>query len=151
MLSRIATLVCLVPLPALADGAPKGSADAGQSLFARQCATCHVVVNATGETLAGVSGKTGPNLYAVAMRPAGSIEDFRYGASMLEASKAGLTWSEDNFVSYVQGPSAFLQRYLGDDDAVGKMAFKVRNAEAGHDLFAYLSSLAPPQADALSN
>jgi cytochrome c len=130
--------------PAFAD-AHLGSGDpaAGEAAFS-QCQTCHVVVNDAGETLAGRNAKTGPNLYAVSGRTAGTVEGFRYSKSMVEAGEKGLVWDEATFVEYVQDPTGFLRTYLDDPRARGQMAFKVRSAEDAANLYSYIASLAAP-------
>lgn len=50
-LSVLATAATLLATPVLADGHATGDAAAGEAAF-RQCISCHVVVNAEGETLA---------------------------------------------------------------------------------------------------
>jgi cytochrome c len=122
--------------------AQDGDAAAGEKLF-NQCQTCHVVVNEAGETLAGRNAKTGPNLYRVSGRTAGTYEGFRYSESMVAAGEKGLVWDQDLFVAYVQDPTPFLREYLGDTGARGSMAFKVRSEEDAKNLYAFLASLAP--------
>lgn len=118
-----------------------GDAAAGEKAF-KKCVSCHVVVNDAGETLAGKKAKTGPNLYGVAGRPAGSMEGFRYSKSMQSAGEAGLVWTEEKFVEYVQDPTAFLREELDDSGARSAMSFKVRKEDEAIDLYAYLASLA---------
>ena len=132
-----ATALTVVPMMASAQS---GDAAAGERAF-RGCQACHVVVNDAGETLAGRNAKTGPNLYKVAGRAAGSMDGFRYSGSMAAAGEAGLVWDEESFAAYVQDPSGFLQTYLDDTGARGSMSYKVRKAEEAVDLYAYLSSL----------
>ena len=132
-----ASALCATPMGAAAQS---GDAEAGERGF-RACQACHVVVNDAGETLAGRNARTGPNLYGVAGRAAGSIEDFRYSGSMAEAGEAGLVWDENAFAAYVQDPTGYLREYLDDGSARGKMAYKVRSAEDARDLYAYLASL----------
>lgn len=140
----LGTLAALSPVAALA-----GDAEAGRALFTSQCQNCHVVVNDAGETLAGRNARTGPNLYGVIGRPAGSIEGFRYGASMVEAGQAGLVWDEEHFVAYVQNPNVFLRTYLNNNRARGNMAFQVRNETAAQDVYAFLATFSPaPEAEA---
>ena len=142
----IALAAGLLAAPAFADShsaAPTGDAAAGEAAF-NQCQTCHVVVNDAGETLAGRNAKTGPNLYAIAGRQAGSVEGFRYSTAMVDAGEGGLMWDEASFVGYVQDPTAWLREHLDDNRARGKMAFKVRKEEDAVNLWAYLHSLAPP-------
>ena len=129
----------LTAVPALAQG----DAAAGEKTF-KQCQTCHIVQDADGNLLAGKAGKTGPNLYGVIGREAGSYPEFKYGDDMAAAGAKGLVWDEATFVEYVQDPSAFLKKYLEDDGARGKMTFKVKKPEDAANLHAYLVSLAPP-------
>ena len=120
-----------------------GDAAAGERVF-NQCQACHVVKNDEGETLAGRAGRTGPNLYGLEGRTAGSVEGFRYSSSMVEAGEAGLDWNEEDFVAYVQDPTGFLRETLDNRRARGKMAYKVRDEQEAVDLYAYMVSLAPP-------
>jgi len=129
----------LATLP-MAATAQSGDAAAGETAF-RGCQACHVVVNDAGETLAGRNARVGPNLYGVAGRAAGSVDGFRYSDAMASAGDNGLVWDEGSFVAYVQDPSGYLQEYLGDSGARGKMAYKVRSADEAADLYAYLASL----------
>lgn len=137
-----AAAMTLVAPSAFAAGHASGDAAAGEAVF-NQCQTCHVVVNDAGETLAGRNARTGPNLYNVAGRTAGSVDGFRYSRSMVEAGEAGLVWDEASFVAYVQDPTGFLREYLDSRRARGNMAFQVRSEEDAVNLYAYLVSLAP--------
>lgn len=125
-------------LPALAEG----DAAAGEKVF-RQCQACHVVVNDAGETLAGTKAKVGPNLYGVAGRTAGTVEDFKYSDFMVAAGEAGLVWNEEDFLKYVNDPTPFLKDYTGDSKARGKMTFKLKKEDQARDVWAFLVSLAP--------
>jgi cytochrome c len=133
-----------VATPALADGhAATGDAAAGEAAF-RQCVSCHVVVNADGETLAGRRAQTGPNLYGVAGATMGHVEGFRY-SSLLEAGNAqGIVYTEEVFVKYVMDPTGASQELTGESGR-GKMSFKVRSEEDAVNLYAYLASLAADQ------
>lgn len=126
---------------AMADGHGfAGDVDAGEAAF-NQCQTCHVVVDDAGETLAGRNARTGPNLYNIIGRTAGTVDGFRYSGSMVEAGEAGLVWDEESFVAYVQDPTGYLREYLDDSRARGKMSYKVRKEEDAVNLAAYLNSL----------
>jgi cytochrome c len=126
---------------ALADAhLGSGDPEAGEKTFNR-CKSCHMIVDDAGETIVR-GGRTGPNLYGVIGRQAGTIEDFRYGDSIVAAGEAGLVWDEENFLVYVQDPQAFLREYLGDNSARSKMTFKL--PKGGEDVYSYLASLAPP-------
>jgi cytochrome c len=131
-------VLALSPFAALA-----GDPEAGAAAFTSQCSSCHVVVNEAGETLAGRNARTGPNLYGVIGRQAGSVDGFRYGPSIVEAGNAGLEWDEETFVAYVQNPNNFLRAYLNNNRARGNMAFQVRSEDAARDLYAFLATFSP--------
>tara|TARA_R110002124_G_scaffold175591_6_gene343417 strand:- start:1426 stop:1881 length:456 start_codon:yes stop_codon:yes gene_type:complete len=132
--------------PALADGHATGDAGAGEKVFAK-CKACHGIVDADGNAIVK-GGRTGPNLYGIYTRVAGTEEDFakKYGDSLAEAGEAGLEWNETEFVSYVQDPKAFLQTYLDDKKARSKMSYKLRKEEDAKNLWAYLVSVGPEEA-----
>ena len=150
--SLAAALLVGLSGPVLAQdaAAPTGDAAAGEAVF-RQCQTCHHVVSPDGEVLAGREAvKTGPNLYGVAGRVAGSLEDFRYSDLFEAAHEQGIAWDEANFVGYVQDPTPWLQEATGDKGR-GKMTFKLRNEEDALNVYAYLASLAPAAEAAPTN
>lgn len=119
-----------------AQDAASGDPAAGESLFNR-CSACHVVQNGD-ETIAG-RGRSGPNLYGIAGRQAGTVEDFNYGDSLVAAGEAGLEWNEENFVEYVADPRGFLQEYLDDSGARSKMSFRMPDEQDAKDVWAYLA------------
>lgn len=142
----ILAILATAAAPAFAEG----DAVKGEATF-KQCQTCHAVINDAGELVAGKGVKTGPNLYGVFGRQAGTYPDFKYGESIVAAGVAGLVWDEASFVAYVQDPTGFWKTTLNDKSAKSKMMFKVKNAEAAADVYAYLiqfSPAAPPAADA---
>lgn len=127
--------------PALADShGATGDAAKGEKAF-RQCQSCHVVVNAAGETLAGKAAKTGPNLYGVAGATAGHVEDFRYSGLLEAARDAGVVYDEATFVAYVMDPTGAMQEATGSGER-SKMSFKVRKEDDAKNLYAFLASLA---------
>ncbi|MFV2053395.1 c-type cytochrome [Aliiroseovarius sp. YM-037] len=121
-------------LPAFAEGDPAE----GEDGFKR-CKSCHMVVDGDNEILKG--GRTGPNLFGIVGRQAGTVEDFNYGDDLVAAGEAGLVWDEENLVAYMTDPTAFLREFLEDDSARSKMTFKLRNG--GEDIVAFLASVAP--------
>jgi cytochrome c len=134
----IAAALSLSPFAALADDHASGDAAAGESVF-RQCSSCHVIANGD-EVLAG-RGKTGPNLYGVLGRQAGTLAGYKYGDSIVAAGEAGLVWDEEKFLEYVADPKKFLQTELDDSKARSKMTFRLR--KGGEDVWAYIVSLGP--------
>lgn len=127
----LATLACLALAgPALAEG----DAAQGEKEFGK-CRACHAIEGPDGMIQKG--GKTGPNLYGVVGRKAGSA-DFSYGDDIVAAGEKGLVWDAEQIAAYIEDPRGFLQEYLDDKGAKSKMTFKMRkNAE---DVAAYLAT-----------
>lgn len=134
--------LALLAMPAFADGHASGDAGAGENVF-KKCKACHAVIDAGGETVVK-GGKTGPNLYGLFERVAGTQADFgKYGDSIVAAGEAGLAWNEADFVAYVADPKEFLRSYLDDSKAKSKMAFKLKKADDAANVWAYLVSVGP--------
>lgn len=120
--------------PALAAGdAAKGEADF------KKCKACHSIIKDDGTAIVK-GGKTGPNLFGVVGRAAGSVADFKYSEVMTEAGAKGLVWSEETLVSYLPDPSKFLEDFSGDASGRSKMTFKL--TKGAEDIAAYLASVA---------
>ncbi|MDE4133193.1 cytochrome C [Phaeobacter sp. QD34_3] len=130
-----AAVIGLLAAPAFAEG----DAAKGESGF-KKCKSCHMVVSDSGETIVK-GGKTGPNLWGVAGRTAGTAEGFKYGNDMVAAGEAGLVWDEANFVAFTNDPRGFLQEHLGDSKAKSKMSFKLK--KGGEDIYAFLAQHGP--------
>lgn len=124
---------------ALAQSDGGGDAEAGEREF-NKCKSCHMIV-ADDDTTIVRGGRIGPNLYNIIGRQAGSVEDFRYGDSLVEAGEAGLVWDEESFVAYVQDPKGFLAEYLDDSGARSKMSYRLRSGM--EDVYAYLVTVSP--------
>lgn len=139
-LLTIAAAAALLPAAAFASG----DAEKGKALF-NKCQTCHVVVNPAGETLAGKAAKTGPNLFNVVGKAAGSVEGFKYGSGLEKAKEMGLIWDEDNFVAYLNNPTNFLRDFTGDKGVRGNMSFQIKKEDEAKDLYAFLTSLNPAE------
>ncbi|GGE19196.1 cytochrome c2 [Primorskyibacter flagellatus] len=120
-----------VALPALADG----DAANGEKEF-RKCKSCHSISSSDENLVKG--GKTGPNLYGVVGRTAGTYEGFKYGDDIVAAGEAGLVWDQAKLAEYIADPKAFLQATLDDKSAKSKMTFKM--AKGAEDVAAYLAT-----------
>lgn len=119
--------------PAFAEG----DIEEGEKAFKR-CKACHMVVSDDGEDIVK-GGPTGPNLYGIIGRVAGSVEDFRYGKGLEDAAEAEFVWTEAALAEYVADPRAWL-----DDNGFSKqskMSFKLR--KGGEDIAAWLASVGP--------
>lgn len=130
----IATVVFgLLAAPVFAEG----DAAKGEKTF-KKCKACHAIVDDAGEVIVK-GGKTGPNLYGIMGRTAGTYEGFKYGADLVAAGEAGLVWDADNFNEYAKDPKAFLKSTLDNTGAKSKMTFKLK--KGGEDVAAYLASV----------
>lgn len=137
MIPRLMTASAMLALalPAFAEG----DAAEGEKEF-RKCKACHMIESADETIVKG--GRTGPNLYGIPGRTAGSVEDFRYSDLLAAAGEQGLTWDEESFVGYVQDPTGWLQEKTGESGR-SKMTYKVRKEEDAMNLWAYLVSVSP--------
>lgn len=140
-MSRIAaTLIAgLLATPVFADGHAVGDATKGEKGF-NKCKSCHMIESADGETIVK-GGRTGPNLYGVIGRQAGTVEGFRYGDDLVAAGEAGLVWDAENFLTFIEDPRTFLREYLDDSKAKSKMTLKLKSG--GEDILAFLVSVGP--------
>ncbi len=127
----LATLAALtMAAPALAGDAVKGEADF------KKCKACHAIVKPDGtEVFKG--GKTGPNLWGVVGRAAGSAEGFAYSPAMIAAGAAGKVFDEAMIAAYVVDPNKWVQEATSDAAAKSKMTFKL--PKGGEDVAAYLA------------
>lgn len=137
MRTHILSAIALMILagPALAQGdAAKGEKEFGK------CKACHAIVADDG-TVIMKGTKTGPNLYGVMGRQAGTVEGFKYGPGLKEAGEMGLVWTTETLVKYVEDPSKFIKEFTNDDKAKSAMAFKLKKGV--EDIAAYLESVGP--------
>lgn len=130
---------------AFADAHATGDAEAGEKVF-RKCKSCHMIV-ADDDTVIQKGGKTGPNLYGIYQRRAGSLEDYRYGESIVAAGDSGLEWNEGEFAAYLEDPKGFLAEYLDDKKAKSKMSYRLKKEEDALDVWTYLVSVGPEVKD----
>lgn len=134
--SHYATLAALAfATPAFAQD---GDVAKGESEF-KKCKACHEIVAADGTEIVK-GGKTGPNLWGIVGRQVAAT-DFKYGESILAVGEAGLVWTEEELVTYMTDPVAWLKDKTGDAKAKSKMTFKLNKNQA--DLAAYLASVSP--------
>ena len=144
MIRTILTLTALsFAAPAFADGHATGDAEAGAKTFGK-CKSCHMIVSDTDEVIAK-GGKSGPNLYGVVGRTAGSVEGFKYSKDLIAAGEAGLVWDEALLAEWTMDPKKFLQTYLDSKKAKSKISFKLK--KGGEDVAAYLASVGPAPAE----
>jgi cytochrome c len=81
-------------------GTASAAAEDGAALFVKNCQTCHIISKEGG----GV--RTGPPLWGVMGRKAGSIEGFNYSAG-LKAS--GLVWTAETLDQWLTFPKKMVR------------------------------------------
>lgn len=109
-------LLCATPASAQ-------DAAAGQAVFQSQCALCHSVED-------GVN-RTGPSLFGIMGRQAGTAPGFTYSAAK---SQSGMIWSRESLNLYVLNPHLVVP---GNAMPYGGLA----DARQRADLIAYLATL----------
>ncbi|RFU11792.1 cytochrome C [Rhodobacteraceae bacterium W635] len=108
--------------------AQEGDPERGAILF-RQCNSCHVA-EPDGPA------RTGPNLYGVIGRTAGTLEDTRYSPAMREAGENGLVWTQESLDGFLQDPRGYMPG--------SRMSFRgMRDLQDRMDVIAFLTGDAP--------
>lgn len=139
---KAATIVAFCALPLGANAQATGDAAAGESNF-RQCTSCHGIASPDGEVIHRVA-PTGPNLWGVAGRVAGSYEGYsRFSSAIQAAGEGGLVWDEASFVAYVNDPTGYLREVTGDARARSNMNHRLRGS--AEDIYAYLAQFGPAE------
>mgnify|MGYP000940130620 CR=1 FL=1 len=133
--AMIGALICAaLATPAFAQDAANGEKEF------RKCKACHAIQSDTGEEIVK-GGKTGPNLFGVVGRAAGTEEGFSYSQALIELKDSGEVWTEEDLVAYMTDPNKFVQEKTGDAKAKTKMTFKLNKNQA--DIAAYLAGVGP--------
>ena len=126
VLKSVAAIIALgaTQLPAMAQ-----DATAGERVF-RKCMACHTVEEG--------KNKSGPSLFGIVGRKAGTVEGFRYSKANKDAGEAGLIWTEEELTVYLANPRSYMPGT--------RMAFAgLRNAEETANLIAYLKEQKPEE------
>ncbi|WP_134726078.1 c-type cytochrome [Paracoccus luteus] len=142
-ISLYATLAALaLAVPAAAQDAAGGDAAKGESEF-KKCKACHMVQAPDGTDIVK-GGKTGPNLYGVVGRKAGTEEGFKYSEALIKLGEAGEVWTPEDLVHYITDPNGYTQEKTGDPKLKTKMTFKLNKNQP--DIVAFLAAHSPDAA-----
>ena len=76
-----------------------GDAKKGQKIY-KKCATCHFADRE--------KHLVGPHLVKIIGRKAGTAKNYAYSKAMRKKGNDGLIWTEDNLVTYLRKPKAFV-------------------------------------------
>ncbi|WP_377192075.1 c-type cytochrome [Ruegeria meonggei] len=144
-MSKLFAPIMILSLALSSQAAAAGDPAKGEKLYNR-CSSCHAIIK-DGEVLVK-GGITGPNLYGVVGRVAGTETDYLNGSvrlpvgmftdDMIRAGQEGLIWTQENIASYSKNPIEFIQVYLDDDTARPNMSVKLKKGSA--DIAAYLAT-----------
>ena len=132
----------LATLAAFALAAPafaEGDAAKGEAEF-KKCKACHMIQDASGTDIVK-GGKTGPNLFNVVGRKAGSEEGFKYSDALIKLGEAGEVWTEEDLAAYITDPNKYVEEKVGDTSLKTKMTFKL--AKGQEDVVAFLAANSP--------
>ncbi len=144
-LAVLAVATLLAPAAFADSHGGDGDIDKGEKTW-KKCKACHKIgddaKNGTGPVLNGVIGRT-----------AGTYEDFKYSNSMIAAGEAGLVWTADVMVEYLEDPKGFLQEFLDDSKAKSKMTLKLKKEDDRENVVAYVATFseAPAAMDDADN
>ncbi len=124
-----------------------GDAEKGEKEF-KKCKACHMVQSPEGEDIVK-GGKTGPNLYGVVGRKAGTEEGFKYSDALIKLGEAGEVWTPEDLEHYITDPNSYVQEKTGDDSLKTKMTFKLNKNQA--DVVAFLAKHSPDAGNAAAD
>lgn len=133
--SLIATLTVLaLASPSFAQDAAKGEKEFNK------CKACHMVKAPDGTDVVK-GGKTGPNLYNIVGRKAGTEEGFKYSDALIKLGEAGEIWTVEDLEHYITNPNSYVEEKVGDKSLKTKMTFKLAKNQA--DVIAFLAANSP--------
>ena len=122
-----AAAVLTLAAPAFAQDIT-GDVEAGAKDW-KKCKACHSIIDAAGETIEK-GGKTGPNLFGIVGRTAGTYPDFKYTDEIVALGEGGLTWTPEELGKYI--PNA--KDYIGAKTSMTPQKLKDVN-----DVIAFLA------------
>eukprot|EP01125_Pyxidicula_operculata_P018757 TRINITY_DN6699_c0_g1_i3.p1 TRINITY_DN6699_c0_g1~~TRINITY_DN6699_c0_g1_i3.p1 ORF type:complete len:109 (+),score=5.76 TRINITY_DN6699_c0_g1_i3:40-366(+) len=100
---------------------PPPDSERGELIFKSRCAVCHTLGK-------GESNKTGPNLYGLFGRTAGTASGYRYSPA---SKQSGIVWEEQTLYEFLKNPKEYIPKT--------KMGFTgLKNAQDRADVIGYL-------------
>jgi cytochrome c len=95
-----AAAVLALAAPAFAQDEIAGDVEVGAKDW-KKCKACHAITDADGETIEK-GGKTGPNLWGIVGRQAGTDPEFgKYTDEMVALGEGGLVWDAEELGKYI--------------------------------------------------
>ncbi|MFI0394791.1 c-type cytochrome [Paracoccus jiaweipingae] len=139
---KYSVIAALALSVAAAPAFAAGDAAVGEKEF-KKCKACHMIQDADGKDIVK-GGKTGPNLYGVVGRKAGSEEGFKYSDALIKLGESGEVWTEEDLAAYMTDPNKYVEDKIGDPKAKTKMTFKMKKNQ--DDITAFLAQHSPEAA-----
>jgi cytochrome c len=128
ILTTAAALIALAA-PAFAEN----DVDQGEKDF-KKCKACHSIVDPAGETIVK-GGKTGPNLWGVVGRQAGTEAEFgKFSDEMIALGEGGLIWNAEEMAKYIPNAKEYIN---------GKTSMTPQKLKDVTDVIAYLAQFQP--------
>ena len=125
--SAVCAFAAAALIAASGSAGAAGDPAAGEQVFKKVCTTCH-------SNEPGVN-KTGPSLFGVYGRKAGSSDFPRYKGLV----GADFTWNAALLNEYLQDPKAFVIAHTQNKTTA--MTYAVKDAQQRDDVIAYLQKL----------
>ncbi|MDO5632194.1 MAG: cytochrome C [Paracoccus sp. (in: a-proteobacteria)] len=129
--ASLAMLTMTAPVFAQEAGDPAK----GENEF-KKCRACHMIRDDAGTDIVK-GGTTGPNLYGIVGRKAGSEEGFKYSDALIKLGEAGEVWTQEDLIGYITDPNKYTEEKVGDPSLKTKMTFKLARGQA--DVVAFLA------------
>ena len=130
MLRKAFMLAVTILLSFNLNNALAGDAAKGAKVF-KKCGTCHTAA-------AGAKNKTGPNLWGIYGKKAGTVEGYKYSDWL---KNSGIEWNDENLSAWVSKKKIKVEKF-GKDVKKSKMIFAGLKKESKiADLIAYMKTL----------
>jgi cytochrome c2 len=104
-----------------------GDAKEGEEIFNKKCKTCHTVEEG--------KHRTGPSLFGVVGRKAGSTDFKRYKG----LKDADFVWDDTLLMEWIADPKAFVESHTGNKTT--SMTFKLKDEKDRADVVEYLNTV----------
>lgn len=137
--ATLAALALALPLALPASAQDAGDPAKGEKEFSK-CKSCHTLVAPDGTAIIK-GGKTGPNLFGVVGRKAGTAEGFKFSDALIKLGEAGEVWTPEDLAHYITDPNKYVEDKVGDKSLKTKMTFKLGKNQA--DVIAFLAQHSP--------